>query len=51
MTTVITITCECGFEVAPVPTTIPETGSLLRHATTVDTLILLFENHECPLSD
>lgn len=49
--TTITIEFECCDRVYEVPTSIPENGSALRHASTVDTVInlvdLLMHEREC----
>ncbi len=43
MTTRITVDFDCCSATYTAPTTIPASGSALRHATTVDTVLLLIE--------
>lgn len=47
MGTIVTIECDCG-HTQDYPTAIPEAGSALHHHATVDTLLMLFDQHPCP---
>jgi hypothetical protein len=43
MTTTVAVTYDCCHDTYQAPTTIPDDGSALRHATTVDTVMLVLD--------